>query len=86
MGNPVITLEEVIALIRAEMRGKQRPADSLTEDTRLGDLGLSSLQIANIVFTLEEEHEVEFDAAKAAEAVTLGDVVMLGNAALAAQL
>lgn len=86
MGNPVITLEEVIALIRAEMRGKQRPADSLTEDTRLSDLGLSSLQIANIVFTLEEEHEVEFDAAKAAEAVTLGDVVMLGNAALAAQL
>jgi acyl carrier protein len=79
----VIVLEEVVALIRAEMRGKQPSAESLTEDTRLSDLGLSSLQIANIVFTLEEEHEVEFDAAKAADAETLGDVVRLGNAALA---
>jgi acyl carrier protein len=82
----VITLDEIIALIRAEMRGKRPSIGPLTEETRLSDLGLSSLQIANIVFTLEEEHEVEFDAAKAANAETLGDVIALGNTALAPQL
>lgn len=81
----MITLEEVVSLINAELRGKQLPVDSLTADTRLKDLGLSSLQIADIVFTLEEEHEIEFDPAKAADAQTLGDVIALGNAALATQ-
>jgi acyl carrier protein len=79
----LITLEEVERLIRAELRGKNAPPGSITEHTRLSDLGLSSLQIADIVFTLEEDHETEFDPARAADAQTLGDLVELGNEALA---
>jgi acyl carrier protein len=78
----MITVSELETLIRKELRGRQLPVDALTEDTLLSDLGLSSLQVADIVFTLEEAHEVEFDAARAADAKTIGDVVALGNAAL----
>jgi acyl carrier protein len=78
----VITVDEVVELIRKSMRGKL-PADAVLDaGTSLKDLGLSSLQISEIVFTLEEEHDVEFDAASAANAVTLGDVVALANDAL----
>ncbi|HEX7278713.1 MAG TPA: phosphopantetheine-binding protein [Solirubrobacterales bacterium] len=77
----MVTLNEVVDLVRREMRGKA-PAE-MAADTRLEDLSLSSLQVAEIVYTLEEEHEVEFDESRAAEIKTLGDVVALANAAIA---
>ena len=80
----MITADEVIALIRREMRGKLPAGTTIDEHTEMNELGLSSLQIAEIVFTLEEEHEVEFDPARAADARTLGDLVALGNDALSA--
>jgi acyl carrier protein len=80
----VITLNEVSTLIRREARGKIDAGTVIDENTKLRDLGLSSLQIAEIVFTLEEEHEVEFDPARAADAETLGDLLALGNEALSA--
>lgn len=80
----MITIDEVIGLVRREIRGKVSAGETLDENTKLADVGLSSLQIAEIVFTLEEEHEVEFDPASAADAITLGDVVALGNKAIAA--
>jgi acyl carrier protein len=81
-----ITLDEVAALIRREMRGKRAKETAIDESTCLKDLGLSSLQIAEIVFTLEEKHGVEFDPARAANAQTLGDLVALANAAFTDQL
>ena len=80
-----ITIDEVAQLIRKTMRGKL-PADAVLDaTTTLKDLGLSSLQISDIVFTLEETYDVEFDAANAANASTLGEVVALANDALAAR-
>lgn len=80
----MITINDVADLVRRELRGKM-PADAtLGEQTRLTDLGLSSLQVAEIVFTLEEDHGVEFDEARAADVDTLGDVVGLVNDSLAA--
>lgn len=80
----MITVDEVAGLIRGELRGKL-PADAtIDENTKLGELGLSSLQIAEIVFTLEEDHEVEFDPARAAGAESLGDLIALGNEAVLA--
>jgi acyl carrier protein len=78
----LITLEQVITLIRNELRGKLPEDTVIDENSALGDLGLSSLQIAEIVFELEEEHGVEFDAAQAADAKTLGDLIELGNLAI----
>ncbi len=78
----MITIDTLGTLIRQEMRGKL-PADvRIDENTRLDELGLSSLQVSEIVFTLEDEHGVEFDPAKAAEAQTLGDLLTLTNEVL----
>jgi acyl carrier protein len=80
----VITVEDVAELIRREMRGKLAKDVAIDESTRLDDLGLSSLQVAEIVFTLEEDHGVEFDPARAADASTLGDLIALVNESVAA--
>ena len=78
----VITIDELSELIRAEMRGKLPKDVQIDENTRLDELGMSSLQISEVVFTLEDEHGVEFDPARAANAQTLGDLLSLGNAVL----
>lgn len=82
----MITVEEVSGLIKREMRGKLPDGTIIDENTSMDDLGLSSLQVAEIVFTLEEDHEVEFDPARAADAKTLGDLVALGNEAASTQV
>jgi acyl carrier protein len=79
----VVTLPEVEALVRRELRGKSAGV-TLDANTPLADLGLSSLQVAEIIFSLEEEHEIEFDAAQAADITTLGELVALANEALEA--
>lgn len=78
----MITIEMLATLIRQEMRGKLSADVMIDEGTRLDELGLSSLQVSEIVFTLEDEHGVEFDPAKAAEAQTLGDLLTLTNEVL----
>lgn len=82
----MITLDEVATLIRGELRGKLPADTTIDEATKLNELGLSSLQLAEIVFTLEEDHEVEFDPARAAGAETLGDLLALGNEAILAAM
>jgi acyl carrier protein len=79
----MITLEEVTALIRRELRGKLAADKVIDENTRLDDLGLSSLQVSEVIFTLEEDHGFEFDAARAADAQTVGEVIALANESLA---
>jgi acyl carrier protein len=78
----MVELDDIAVLVRREMRGKLPSDVALGADTKLADIGLSSLQISEIVFTLEEEHEVEFDPARAADIKTLGDVVALANESL----
>lgn len=78
----MITIDELSDLIRAEMRGKLPKDVRIDENTRLDELGMSSLQISEVVFTLEDEHGVEFDPARAANAQTLGDLLSLGNTVL----
>ncbi|MEZ0053023.1 acyl carrier protein [Mycobacterium sp. MAA66] len=80
--NP-ITVDEVSSLVKHAMRGRRAHEVVVEEHTQLGDLGLSSLQIAEIVFSLEDSRGVEFDPARAADAKTVGQLIALGNAALA---
>jgi acyl carrier protein len=77
-----ITVEEVATLVKRAIRGKGANQVVVDESSQLGDLGLSSLQIAEIVFSLEESRGVEFDPARAADAKTVGQLIALGNAAL----
>ncbi|MDQ3933969.1 MAG: phosphopantetheine-binding protein [Actinomycetota bacterium] len=81
----LITVDEVALLIRRELRRKLPEDAVLDESARLEDLGLSSLQVSEIVFTLEEEHEIEFDESRASTVETIGDLVALGNDAIGQQ-
>ncbi len=81
----MITIEQVADAIRNELRGKLPAGITLDENTRLKDLALSSLQTAEVVFTLEEDNGIEFDTARAADVKTLGDLVELANEAAGAE-
>lgn len=61
----MITTDEVAGLVRQQLRNKVPAGVELRDDTKLENLGLSSLQISDIVFTLEERHDFEFDADRA---------------------
>jgi acyl carrier protein len=80
----MITVDEVANLLRRELRGRLPEGMRIDEHTRLQDLGLSSLQVTEIVFTLEEAHKAEFDPAKAADVQTLGELIAVGNESLGA--
>lgn len=75
----MITTDEVAGLVRQQLRNKVPAGVELRDDTKLENLGLSSLQISDIVFTLEERHDFEFDADRAADASTIGEIVALAN-------
>jgi acyl carrier protein len=78
----LITTEEIETLVRRAIRGKRADQVAIDGNTQLGDLGLSSLQTAEIVFSLEESRGIEFDPARAADAKTVDQLVAVGNAAL----
>lgn len=80
----MITVEDVAARVRRELRGKLPAGKVIDDDTRLDDLGMSSLQVSEVIFSLEEDHGFEFDAARAADVKTVGEVVALANESLAA--
>lgn len=79
----MITIDEIAGLVRSQLRGKVPVDLIIDEQTRIDDIGLSSLQFADVVFTLEDKYETEFDPARAADAKTLGDLITLGNEAIA---
>ncbi|MGI8335645.1 acyl carrier protein [Actinomadura scrupuli] len=79
----MIVLEEVLDMIRKKLRNKLPSHLDLTADTELDRLGLSSLQVADIVFAIEDEHDFEFDLAKALGITTIGEIVTVANEALA---
>ena len=80
----MITVEDVATRVRRELRGKLPAGKVIDDDTRLDDLGMSSLQVSEVIFSLEEDHGFEFDAARAADVKTVGEVVALANESLAA--
>ncbi|MGW0734081.1 acyl carrier protein [Streptomyces sp. NPDC002851] len=76
----MITVEDVCSRISKKLGSK---ADSyrLDADTSFDAVGLSSLQIADIVYSIEDDLDIEFDETKAASVKTVGDLVRLAEAA-----
>lgn len=74
----MITAEEVCARI-AKKLGSKANAYTLNEDTAFDSVGLSSLQIADIVYSIEDDLEIEFDESKAAGVKTVADLVKLAE-------
>lgn len=79
----IITVDELCDRIRASVRGRRGSELMIGEDTVLVDLGLSSLQIADLLFGLEDALQIEFDPTAAADVRTVGDLAALANAATA---
>ncbi|WP_326598974.1 acyl carrier protein [Streptomyces sp. NBC_01803] len=74
----MITAEEVCGLI-AKKLGSKADSFTLNEGTTFDEVGLSSLQIADIVYTIEDDLEIQFDPSKAASVKTVGDLVRLAE-------
>ena len=68
-------LDEVVRRVRKEMRVDK--TTRVDENSTLDQLGLSSLQVADLVFTLEDDFELELDEERAAQVKTLGELVAL---------
>ncbi|WP_307821695.1 acyl carrier protein [Streptomyces coffeae] len=75
----VITVEDVCGLI-AKKLGSKAGSFTLNADTAFEEVGLSSLQIADIVYTIEDDAGIEFDPSQAAGVKTVGDLVKLAEA------
>ena len=64
---------EIICEVRTELN-----ASELSKDTQFDTLGLSSLELTEVILELEERHDVEIDISTvdAAESLkTVGDIV-----------
>jgi acyl carrier protein len=74
-----VTIDEATAIIRSKLgsRGAKR---EIHGSSRLDDLGLSSLQVADAFFELEGLVGHELDATVAAEVQTLDELVAAVNA------
>jgi acyl carrier protein len=75
------TFDEVVARVRKQSRvGRSVKID---ETTTLEELGLSSLQVADLIFSLVEDLDIKIDEERAAQLRTLGEFVALLDEALA---
>lgn len=74
-----VALEDVVALLREALKSRRDLSLELGESTRIEDLDLSSLQLADVIFQLEEGKGVRFDGGEVSELSTLGELVALAN-------
>jgi len=75
------TFDEVVARVRKQSRVGS--SVKIGETTTLDELGLSSLQIADLIFSLSEDLEIEIDEERASQLRTLGEFAALLDEALA---
>lgn len=74
----MITAEEVCQEI-AKKLGSKSDQYTLSADTTFDEVGLSSLQIADIVYGIEDDLGITFDESRAASVKTVGDLVKLAE-------
>ncbi|AXK36285.1 acyl carrier protein [Streptomyces armeniacus] len=78
----MITAEDICERI-ANKLGSKASAVTLDADTTFESVGLSSLQIADIVYGIEDDFDIRFDESQAAAVKTVGDLVKLAEQAAA---
>lgn len=80
-----ITVADITQLIREQLGAKLPDDVELGPQTELEDLGISSLDQAEVFFKVEEKVELELDATSAADVTTLGEFVSVLNELIAQQ-
>jgi len=78
-----ITVDEVAAIVRAQVGDKLQADVALGPDAVLEELGLSSLDVTEVFVSIEELVDRELDSVPAADARTLGELVAVVNEQLA---
>ncbi len=73
------SVAEVAGIVRAQLGGKLPHDAKVDAESTLKDLGLSSLDITEIYFTIEEQVGTELDPTAAADVKTLGELVDVVN-------
>lgn len=75
-------LPELSKLIAESLRLDSEKADEITEETTLESLGITSLELVEILMCIEEEYDlqIDVDAVEARDSlVTVGDLLELGK-------
>jgi acyl carrier protein len=75
-------LPELAKLIAESLRLEPDKAEGITEETTLESLGISSLELVEILMTIEEEYDLHIgvDAVEARDSLnTVGDLLKLGK-------
>ena len=73
-----VTVEIAADIIRRQMGARAKGVE-IQASSRLEDLGLSSLEVAEAFFDLEEVVGYDLDASAAADVKTVGDLVAVVN-------
>jgi acyl carrier protein len=80
-----VTVDDVVRLINSKLNGRRCPV-VLGPNAVLRDIGLSSLQIADVIYTIEDRLAVAFDPVQAADVATIGDLVALADKTVTANV
>ena len=67
-------LEEIKSLLVSELN-IEHPEDVTMEASLANDLGINSLELADLVLLCEEKFDIEIDEDDLRELITVGDVV-----------
>jgi len=72
-----LTVEMVVDAVNEVLGTKRQRFDDVAPDTELKDLGLDSLEVAELFATLEDRSGLELDPDSARALATVGDLVRL---------
>lgn len=73
-----VTIDEATAIIRSKL-GARRAQQEISASSKLDDLGMSSLEIADVFLALEDLVGYELDATAAADVQTVEELVAAVN-------
>jgi acyl carrier protein len=75
-----VTLDQALEAVNSVLAKSRRNAPVATAETTMEELGLTSLDIAEVVVALEDLIGGELDTANAADVNRVGDLVLLRRA------
>jgi acyl carrier protein len=72
-----LTEEMVVEAVNEVLGTKRARFDAVTPETKLSDLGLDSLEVAELFATLEERSGIDLDPDSARSLASVGDLTQL---------
>lgn len=76
MATDLITIDDVRLMVHEGLKGSLSPDYDISETTRIEDLGLTSLQVAEIIMRIEDELDIDLDSTLLAAVQTVGELLV----------